>query len=66
MKVQITVEIDEKDSQFFNDLIRGGYSWASSATLSVTGNIDPPPPPVDATWLLRANVSLDPEAKGLF
>ena len=59
MKVHLTVEIDEKDADFFADLISGGYSWASLATLSIAGNIDPPAPPVDATWLLRANVSLD-------
>ena len=60
MKVHLTVEIDDKDGRFFADLISGGYAWASSATLNITGNIDSPPPPVDATWLLRSNVSIEP------
>ena len=63
MKVHLTVEVDEKDAGFFTALIGGGYSWASLATLSITGNIDPQPPPVDATWLLRANVFLDPSGQ---
>ena len=59
MKVHITVEIDEKDGNFFAALIGGGYAWADSATLTITGNIDPQPLPVDAAWLLRSNVSIE-------
>jgi hypothetical protein len=60
MQVQITVEIDAKDGEFFGDLNSGAYSWVSSAQLTFTG-IGESPPPVDATWLLRANVLLVPE-----
>jgi hypothetical protein len=59
-KVTITVEIDDADAKFFGDLISGNYAWAISATLTFAG-VGTIPPPVDATWLLRANVALNPD-----
>lgn len=56
MKVILQVEIDDADSKFFADLMDGGYSWVSQAQLSFMG-VGASPPPVDATWLLRANIS---------
>lgn len=56
-KIQIAVEIDEKDGKFFADLMTGGLAWATSAKLSLSG-VDAALGPIDASWLLRANVSL--------
>lgn len=56
MKVQITVEVDDKDAKFFGNLITGQYAWSSSAQLTFSG-VGTDPPSVDASWLLRANVA---------
>lgn len=60
MRVVITVEIDDADAKFFGDLTGGFYAWVNSAQLTFKG-VGEPPPPVDATWLLRANVDLKPD-----
>jgi hypothetical protein len=61
-KVNITVELGDDDAKFFGDLNSGAYAWASSAQLTFVG-IGNTPPPVDATWLLRANITLNTEAQ---
>ena len=57
MKAHITVEVSDEDAKFLGDLISGNYAWATSARLTFEG-VGEQPPPVDATWLLRANVEL--------
>jgi hypothetical protein len=60
MKVNITVDIGDDDAKFFGDLDRGAYAWATGAQLTFTG-VGEPSAPVDATWLLRANVVAKPD-----
>jgi hypothetical protein len=57
MKANITVVISNDDAKFLGDLISGKYAWATGAQLTFVG-IGNTPPPVDATWLLRANIEI--------